>query len=173
MLLRTKLILKYTKSFSNTNRLGKVFFMSNQKISKHSFQVYRIIHILSLSPPYTTVPKVSIRQITSHRYEMSYFISASDITTWINSINLSNVSLIFGIDGNYQKSITSKETRLIIAIADIIVSEGISFNLSKNQYSRRYWIWQGTSKRHIFLLIEILYTNNWFVLFINRTGKDI
>ena len=46
-----------------------------------------------------------------------------------NSINVSNCSLIFGIDGNYQKPITSTETCLTISISDLIISEGPSFNL--------------------------------------------
>ena len=48
--------------------------------------------------------------------------SASNITAEINSRNVSNGSLIFGIDSNYQKSITSNETCLTIAITDIIDS---------------------------------------------------
>ena len=37
----------------------------------------------------------------------------------------------FGIDGNYQKLITSNDTRLTIEISDLIISEGLLFNLSK------------------------------------------
>ena len=34
-------------------------------------------------------------------------------------------------DNNTQKIMTSNETRLTAAIADIVISEGLSFNLSK------------------------------------------
>ena len=53
----------------------------------------------------------SSKSITSsnHTYvsEISYFSSTSNITTGSSSINMPNISLIFGIDGNYQKPITS------------------------------------------------------------------
>ena len=61
---------------------------------------------------------------------MSLFSSASNITTGSNSRNVSNGSLIFVIDVSSQESITSNETRLTISIADIIVSEGLSFIIS-------------------------------------------
>ena len=62
---------------------------------------------------------------------MSAFSSASNITTGSNSRSVSNGSLVFGIDGNYQKPITSNETYLTIDIADIIISEVLSFNISQ------------------------------------------
>ena len=34
-------------------------------------------------------------------------------------------------DNNTQKMMTSNETRLIVAIVDLIISEGLSFNLSQ------------------------------------------
>ena len=63
--------------------------------------------------------------------EISGFTSASNITTESNSRSFSNGSLVFGIGGNSQKLITSNETRLTIAIADIIITEGLSFNISQ------------------------------------------
>ena len=63
--------------------------------------------------------------------EMSGFISKSNITTESNSISFSNCSLVFGIYGNSQKLITSNETHLTFAISDLIISEGLSFNLSQ------------------------------------------
>ena len=41
------------------------------------------------------------------------------------------VHLFFGIGGNYHKSITSNETRITVAIVDIIIDEVLSFNLSQ------------------------------------------
>ena len=60
---------------------------------------------------------------------MLSFSSASNIKTGSKSINISNGSLIFDIDGNSQRYITSNEARLTIAIADHIISEGLSFNI--------------------------------------------
>ena len=62
--------------------------------------------------------------------EMSTFSSASNITTESTSRKFSNGSLIFGIDGSFQKNITSNDTSLTIAIADINISEGFSFYLA-------------------------------------------
>ena len=41
------------------------------------------------------------------------------------------VHLFFGLDGNSQKLIISNDTRLTIAIADLIISEGLPFNLAQ------------------------------------------
>ena len=65
--------------------------------------------------------------------EMSGFSSASTITTESNSRSSSNGSLIFGSDGNSQKLITSNETCLTITIADLIISEGLYYNLLQKQ----------------------------------------
>ena len=54
--------------------------------------------------------------------ENTGFTSASNITTDSNSRSFSNGSLVFGIDGNYQTSITSNETCITIAISDLIIS---------------------------------------------------
>ena len=40
-------------------------------------------------------------------------------------------SMFFMRDNNTQKMMTSNETRLTVAIADLIISEGLSFNLSQ------------------------------------------
>ena len=64
---------------------------------------------------------------------ISGFSSASSITSESNSRSFSNGSLVFGIDGNSQKLITSNDTRLTIAVADLIISEGLSFNISQKQ----------------------------------------
>ena len=62
---------------------------------------------------------------------ISGFYSASNISSESNSRSFSNGSLIFGIYGNAQKLIFSNDTRLTIAIADLIISEGLPFNLSQ------------------------------------------
>ena len=56
---------------------------------------------------------------------------ASNISSESNSRSFSNGSIIFGIDGNYQKLITSNDTRLSFAISDLIILEGLHFNLSQ------------------------------------------
>ena len=61
--------------------------------------------------------------------EISSFSSASNITTESNTRSNSNGSLIFGINVNAQKPITSNKTRLTISIADLIISEVFSFDI--------------------------------------------
>ena len=63
--------------------------------------------------------------------EMSGFGSESNIKTDIHSRIFPNGSLVFDIYGNSQKSITSNETCLTISIADIIILEGLSFDISQ------------------------------------------
>ena len=63
--------------------------------------------------------------------EISGFTYASNITSESNSRSFINGSLIFGIDRNSQKIITSNDTRLTIAIADINISEALLFNLTQ------------------------------------------
>ena len=62
---------------------------------------------------------------------MLSFSSVSKITNEINSISVSNNSLLFGIDGSSQKLITSNDISLTIAIADFIILEILSFNISQ------------------------------------------
>ena len=45
----------------------KVFLKIIWKRSKHPFQVYRIIHLLPLNPPYTEVPKLPL-----HKMKLTY-----------------------------------------------------------------------------------------------------
>ena len=106
---------------SNTNRIERVFFMNIQKILKAFISS---LHNKSSSAIEYTIHH-SYKIITSSNdaniSEMSSFSSESNITTGSASINVSNDSLIFGIDGNYQQSITSNDTCLNIAIANIII----------------------------------------------------
>ena len=62
---------------------------------------------------------------------ISGFSSASNLSSESTSRSFSNSSLIFGIDGNFQKLITSNDTRLTIAIAGLIISEGLPLNLAQ------------------------------------------
>ena len=79
---------------------------------------------------------------------MLAFSFVSNVRTESNSRSVLNCSLIFGIDGNSQESINSNDTCLTITIADIIIYEGLSFNLSQNHDSRMYWSWQGTFQKY-------------------------
>ena len=103
-----------------------------QKISNIPFQVYRISNLQSSITPYNTVPKVSLHQMTRTYWIYNPSALHQYITTEINTRINSNGSLIFGTDGNYQKSINTNETRLTFAIAYFIISEGLSFNLAQN-----------------------------------------
>ena len=62
---------------------------------------------------------------------ISGFSSASNISSKSNSGIFPNGSLVFDIDGNSQKMITSNENRLTIATSDIIILEGLTFNLAQ------------------------------------------
>ena len=83
----------------------------------------------------------SSKSITSSNDTYSSVISgissASNILSESNSRSFSNGSLIFGIDGNDQKLITSNDTSLTISIADPIISEGLPFNLSQKEIFKK------------------------------------
>ena len=83
-------------------------------------------------------------------YEISGFTSASNIKSESNSRIYPNGSLVFGIDGNSQKSITSNNTCLNMAIAYLIISEGFPFNLyQKTIYKKVLELSRNTSKTYI------------------------
>ena len=70
--------------------------------------------------------------------EISGFTSASNITTASISRGFSNGSLVFSIDENFQKLITSNKNPLTIAIADLIISEDLPLNLTqKPRFKKR------------------------------------
>ena len=111
--------------------------MNIYKISKHPFQVYRISHLLPFNTPYTAVPKVSVHQITQIYLKLSSFKPESSITTGSNSRNVSNGSLVLGINGKSKKWITYNETCLTISIAYLIISEGLYFNIYQKPISKK------------------------------------
>ena len=121
MLLNKNLIQQDTKNFRITNRPRRVFFLIIQKILKHPSQVYRIIHLLPSNPPSILVTKVSLHQMALiHMYYQASLLH-----------QLYHGSLVFGIDVNSKKRITSNDTRLTITISDLIISEGLPFNLAQ------------------------------------------
>ena len=63
--------------------------------------------------------------------DMSSFRTCSNTTYDSNQIIHKKGYLIFGSDNFFQKSITSNETYLTIAIYDLIIYEGLSFNLAQ------------------------------------------
>ena len=83
----------------------------------------------------------SSKIITSSNYTnssvISGFTSASNITSESNSRSFSNGSLVFGIDDNSQTLITSNDTCLNIEILYLIISEGLTINLSQNPISKK------------------------------------
>ena len=82
--LRANFIQQDTNSFSISNRLGKVFFMIIQKIWNHPCQVYIISHLLPFNPPHTTVPKVSLHQMTLTNFKFKASIMHQ---TWKLRVN--------------------------------------------------------------------------------------
>ena len=100
---------------------------------------------------------------------MSIFSSASNITTEINSRSVSNASFIFGIDGNSQRPISSNETRLTIDIYDIIILEGLFFNLSqKPGFKKLMEFASNISKNYIHTNRNLIFKHQ-MDLFMNRT----
>ena len=168
MLLKTNLTQQDTKNFSITNRLGRLIFLIIQKRLEHPSHIYRISHLLPLNPPSIVVPTSITSSNDTNSSVISGFSSEWNISSESNSRSFLNGSLIFGIDGNSQKLITSNNTCLTIVIADLIISEGL---FPKNKYSRNYWSCKGTFPRHIFLPTEISHPKNYLLLFMNRTWK--
>ena len=79
---------------------------------------------------------------------ISGFSSASNISYESNSRSFSNGSLVFG--GNSQKLIISNDTCLTIAIADLIISEGLPFNISqKPRFKKVLDLSRNVSKTYI------------------------
>ena len=62
---------------------------------------------------------------------IKYVHHPSNIKSESNSRSFSNGPLLFGINGNSQKLITSNDNCLTIAISDLIISEGLYFNLDQ------------------------------------------
>ena len=75
--------------------------------------------------------KSTISSNYTNSSEISGFTYSSSITSESNSSIFSNGSLVFVIDGNSQKLITPNDTCLTIAIAYLIISKGLPFNLDQ------------------------------------------
>ena len=137
MLLKTKLTQQDTNNFSITNRLvngGLLCYSDNIRASitslqnKSSSAIKSTIHYSSKSINSSNETNSSVISGSS---------SASNLSSESNSRSFSNGSLLFGINGNSQKLITSNDTCLTIAIADLIISGCLTFNLAQNHASRR------------------------------------
>ena len=68
---------------------------------------------------------------TTAIYDSSYFRKMLSQSPVINPTTPQKGSIFFMGDNNTQKILTSNETHLTVAIADLIISEGLSFNISK------------------------------------------
>ena len=68
---------------------------------------------------------------TTAIYDTSSFITSCSKSPESNPITHQKGPICFTGDNNTQKIITSNETRLTVAISDLNISEGISFNLSQ------------------------------------------
>ena len=77
---------------------------------------------------------------TTAIYDSSYISKSFSQSPESNQTSSQRGSIFFMGYNNTQKMMTSNETRLTVAIADLIISEGLSFNLSQNLGSRRCWI---------------------------------
>ena len=96
-----------------------------------------------------------------------------NVTTEINSRSFSNGSLFYIYD-NYQKLITSNETRLNIAIADIIISEGLSFNTAqKPRFKKILELARNVSKTYIPSNRNLIYKEIIDVIHEHNTKKNL
>ena len=59
--------------------------------------------------------------------------------------------------------ISSSETCLTVPIADIIISEVMSFNISQKPNSRWSWIWQGMFQKVTIILIGSSYPKTFLM----------
>ena len=81
---------------------------------------------------------------------ISGFSSASNISSESTSRSFSNGSLVFVTDENSQKLITSNDNCLTIAISDLIISEGIPFDISpKPRFNKVLDFSRNVSKTYI------------------------
>ena len=63
--------------------------------------------------------------------DISYFSTSCSISSDSNQINHQKGSIFLIGDNNTHKTMSSNETHLTVAIANTIISEGISFNLDQ------------------------------------------
>ena len=83
---------------------------------------------------------------------ISSFRKCSNKMDVSNSTIKSKVFPIFDMDSNYQKSFTSNETCLTVEIADLIISEVPSFNISqKPRFKKIMKLAKNISKSYIHL----------------------
>ena len=76
------------------------------------------------------------------KYDTSSFSTSCNTSPESSKTTNQKGSIIFMGDIKTQNMMTSNETRLTVAISDIIISEGLSFNISQKLGSRRRLIWQ-------------------------------
>ena len=82
----------------------------------------------------------------------------SNITTESNWRSFSDGSLVFGNYGNSQKLITLKNNCHTIVIADLIFSEGLSFNIAqKPRFKKIMELSRNVSKTYIPPNIKLIY----------------
>ena len=101
------------------------------------YHAYGISHQKLLSQIFSITQGVCNRQIPLQY--MIIHLSVNVLANILRSIQkfLKKSSIVFTGDNNTQKMITYNETRLAVAIADIINSEGLYFNLYQKPRSKK------------------------------------
>ena len=106
----------------------RVFLINIKKKGYLLYYAYRISHQKFLSQVFSVTPRVSPHKISQQR--LIHHCLAQAIAHHLTSIKLLPKKVHFVIEErNQQKMMTSKETRLTVAIVYLIISEGIYFNL--------------------------------------------
>ena len=146
------IIYQDTRSYSKSNLPIKVFLMIILKKWSLPNYAYRISHQKLLSQISSVTPEVCPHQISLQH--LIHHPSAQAVAHNLREIKLllKKVQFFMG-DNNTQKMMTSNETRLAVAITNIIISEGFYFNLDQNLGSRRCLIFQCMCQKVINLRI--------------------
>ena len=80
-------------------------------------------------------------------YDTISFSTSCSTSSDNNQITPQKVSIFFMDDHNTHRIMTSNETRLTVAIADLIISEGLSFNLAqKSRFKKMFDLARNVSK---------------------------
>ena len=80
-------------------------------------------------------------------------------------------SIIFMEDNNVQKTMTSNETHITVAIADLIISEGLYFNIyQKPRFKKVLDLARTAPKSYQTLNIKLISKDFW-MLFMIKTWK--
>ena len=120
------------------------------------YHTYKISHQKLWSQIFIVALGVCLHQISLQH--LIHNLSAQAVAHNTTTINHTSKSFnIFMGDNNTQKTMNSNETRLTVAIFDLIISEGLCFNLAQKHRFKKVLYMERNVSNFISLQIEILY----------------